>query len=486
LRKQCVHERSSGVHESNRYSLWSLGDLNPWPLACHASALPTELKPRLGTQTVARPGTPGDAEKILPYSFGSLTRNFEKFLKNLRKEPLWGRKLSHPHEHDVGMQAANVWSDPWGEIQIPVVNPSGWSRPDVHLALASVELLARKVEAARCALICALGTGERDTAAVVARSCRISSHRARKHVKVASVVERVDGAQNALQNGDVGPEHLASLVPIENNDAAGELLIVAANESPEDFAKTVQRHRVDSDPNGLRAQQKQSRTASFYRTRNGCIGFRAVLPPLEGEEFRNRLWQLVDANWRTKHPDRAKTLGAHGDATFNQRCADALIVMSQYKLRAGSGAAGKTTLLLNVNLESLNAEVVGGSPVSLSEIADWLDRADIYAVIRDMHNIPIRFGRSKRLATEFQKLLLAAISGGSCSYVGCDQHWSKTKAHHIRRWDEGGSTDLVNLELLCDAHHRHHHLVDEPGDTRPLRNIEIVHCGRGPPNRANC
>ena len=27
--------------------LWSLGDSNPWPLACHASALPAELRPQL-------------------------------------------------------------------------------------------------------------------------------------------------------------------------------------------------------------------------------------------------------------------------------------------------------------------------------------------------------------------------------------------------------------------------------------------------------
>ncbi|CAG6393147.1 hypothetical protein SCOCK_20178 [Actinacidiphila cocklensis] len=37
-----------------RPRLWSYGELNPGPLACHASALPTELQPRCG------PGMPGD------------------------------------------------------------------------------------------------------------------------------------------------------------------------------------------------------------------------------------------------------------------------------------------------------------------------------------------------------------------------------------------------------------------------------------------
>jgi hypothetical protein len=44
-------------HKRSKNLLWSLWELNPRPLACHASALPTELKPRetaelmLGLQT---------------------------------------------------------------------------------------------------------------------------------------------------------------------------------------------------------------------------------------------------------------------------------------------------------------------------------------------------------------------------------------------------------------------------------------------------
>ena len=35
---------------------WSLGDSNPWPLACHASALPAELRPQWSARMIPADG----------------------------------------------------------------------------------------------------------------------------------------------------------------------------------------------------------------------------------------------------------------------------------------------------------------------------------------------------------------------------------------------------------------------------------------------
>jgi HNH endonuclease len=172
--------------------------------------------------------------------------------------------------------------------------------------------------------------------------------------------------------------------------------------------------------------------------------------------------------------------GGHRDATFEQRCADALIGLGKAK-PGGSSGGGKTVVLLSVKLETLQAELVGHGPIGLDELSECLARADVYAAITDMNDVPIRFGRSKRLATAMQKLLLAASGGGTCSYPGCDRHWTQTKVHHVMRFEEGGLTDIENLALLCDQHHRHHHLVDEPGIDRALRIMVGISLGRGPP-----
>jgi hypothetical protein len=40
-----------------------------------------------------------------------------------------------------------------------------------------------------------------------------------------------------------------------------------------------------------------------------------------------------------------------------------------------------------------------------------------------------------------------------CRFPGCG-HVVFTNAHHIRPWIAGGPTDLDNLVLLCEHHHR--------------------------------
>jgi hypothetical protein len=376
------------------------------------------------------------------------------------------------------MQRTNIWD----EVNIPIIIPDGWSRPDVHVALGALERLSRRVDAARAVLIASLGVDERDTVSTVARHGGVSVRKARSLVNVARVVERVPPALDAIAHGEVGVEHLASLAVVENVDVAAELLVVAASQSPEEFAKTVQQRLINDDPAKLRKQQKASRSVTFYKTKYGCVGMRAVLPPLEGEEFKNRLWQIVNVQWRKDHPDRARVAGGHNDATFEQRCADALLALGKAKPSGASGGAGgKIVVLLNVKLETLQAELVGHGPIGLDELSECLARADVYAAITDMNDVPIRFGRSKRLATTMQKVLLAARGGGTCSYPGCDRHWTHTKVHHVRRFEDGGLTDIENLALLCDQHHRHHHLVDEPGIDRPLRVTFGIPLGRGPP-----
>jgi hypothetical protein len=190
----------------------------------------------------------------------------------------------------------------WNEVNIPIIVPEGWSRADVHAALGALERLSRRVEAARSVLIASLGVDERDTVSAVARHGGLSTRKARSLVKVARVIERVPSALEALAGSQVGIEHLTSLAAVDDDDLAAELVVVAANESPEAFAKTVQQRLVDDDPKKLRERQEASRSVTFYKAKYGCVGMRAVFTPLEGEEFKNRLWHMIDAQWRKDHP----------------------------------------------------------------------------------------------------------------------------------------------------------------------------------------
>jgi hypothetical protein len=46
---------------------------------------------------------------------------------------------------------------------------------------------------------------------------------------------------------------------------------------------------------------------------------------------------------------------------------------------------------------------------------------------------------------------------GACTFPGC-HHRRYVKAHHIRWWEWGGPTDLDNLVLVCNFHHKLIHL----------------------------
>ena len=44
----------------------------------------------------------------------------------------------------------------------------------------------------------------------------------------------------------------------------------------------------------------------------------------------------------------------------------------------------------------------------------------------------------------------------TCAVPGCGATRG-LHAHHIRHWEDGGPTELVNLVLVCPYHHRLHH-----------------------------
>jgi len=65
----------------------------------------------------------------------------------------------------------------------------------------------------------------------------------------------------------------------------------------------------------------------------------------------------------------------------------------------------------------------------------------------------LALGRAQRFFTRRQRRVLAVRDGG-CLWPGCERPPSWTEAHHIRRWVDGGRTDVDDGVLLC----RHHHL----------------------------
>ncbi len=74
------------------------------------------------------------------------------------------------------------------------------------------------------------------------------------------------------------------------------------------------------------------------------------------------------------------------------------------------------------------------------------------ALLLDDGGNPLRYGRSRRLASPAQRIALAVRDGG-CIFPGCDRPPGWCDAHHQPGWKHGGTTNTDAMALLCRRHH---------------------------------
>lgn len=96
----------------------------------------------------------------------------------------------------------------------------------------------------------------------------------------------------------------------------------------------------------------------------------------------------------------------------------------------------------------------------------YLSCAATYEVWFERNGQPIGCGRDTR---QISRRLRRALEHRHpmCAVPGCSATQG-LHAHHIRHWEDGGPTELVNLALVCPYHHRLHHngliTIRGPGD----------------------
>jgi len=81
---------------------------------------------------------------------------------------------------------------------------------------------------------------------------------------------------------------------------------------------------------------------------------------------------------------------------------------------------------------------------------------DISRVLMAGESEVLDVGRATRTVTRAQRKALVAHDR-HCTAHNCHAPPERCEAHHRSRWDEGGPTDIENLELLCWTHHRERH-----------------------------
>ncbi|MFT4086106.1 MAG: DUF222 domain-containing protein [Gordonia sp. (in: high G+C Gram-positive bacteria)] len=115
-----------------------------------------------------------------------------------------------------------------------------------------------------------------------------------------------------------------------------------------------------------------------------------------------------------------------------------VITVTESELAAGAGVAVTAT----------GARVPVTDLVSLA--ADAIPHLEVFA---DASSEVLYLGRGARLASKAQRLALFGRDRG-CTAPGCTRPFSRTQAHHMPDWQDGGPTDIDHLGGACGSHNR--------------------------------
>jgi hypothetical protein len=93
-------------------------------------------------------------------------------------------------------------------------------------------------------------------------------------------------------------------------------------------------------------------------------------------------------------------------------------------------------------------------PVSIDTVRRHICEAGGVPILFDDSGQGMSLGRTVRLHTGPQRLVISARDGG-CIFPGCDRPPAWTEVHHPDEWErDKGPTDVENGVLLCAHHHK--------------------------------
>ncbi|MGF0312695.1 DUF222 domain-containing protein [Rhodococcus sp. IEGM1428] len=161
-------------------------------------------------------------------------------------------------------------------------------------------------------------------------------------------------------------------------------------------------------------------------------------------------------------PDTATrdAAAARDRRTQNERRHDALKMALRHTLASGTLGTHRglpVTAIVTMTLKDLNAGcgyamTATGSRVSIRDAIRMASHAHHYLTIFDDHGRALYLGRSKRIASADQRIVLIARDRG-CSFPSCTRPATWCQAHHLDDWTDGGYTDIDSLTFGCDMHH---------------------------------
>ncbi len=121
------------------------------------------------------------------------------------------------------------------------------------------------------------------------------------------------------------------------------------------------------------------------------------------------------------------------------------------------------TVVVSTTLKELtsaagHAVTGGGTLLPMRDVIRMARHAYHYLAVFDDHQSrPLYLGRSRRIASPDQRVVLYAKDRG-CTFPGCDAPGYVSEVHHVDEWAAGGLTNIDKLTFGCHPHHKLHEM----------------------------
>ncbi|ORB46897.1 hypothetical protein BST43_26455 [Mycobacteroides saopaulense] len=404
---------------------------------------------------------------------------------------------------DLLMTAAAVVESSFDDLNIP----------ELLSALRQLEIAQRKITAASHSLLARLvergspvALGGTSFADVLARHVSISTATARRRLADAAhlgprraftgepLPPLLPHTARALHEGRLGDEHirvirrffdgLPATVDTNTREAAEEQLASMGTEfGPEQLRAGANRIAALINPDGQFSDIDRARRRYLSIGRPGTDGMSPISGLLDPETraYLDAVMSKLAAPGMCDPRDESPITEGEPDSVAAERDARTAAQRNHDALRAclrgtlASGTLGShhglpVTVVVSTTLSELqraSGHAVSGSGnlVPIPDLIRMAAHALHYLAIFDDDGRPLHLGRSKRIATADQRIVLHARDRG-CTAPGCTVPGYLCQVHHVDDWCDDGPTNIDNLTFACGPHHR---LLQQGWSTRKRR-----------------
>jgi Domain of unknown function (DUF222) len=294
--------------------------------------------------------------------------------------------------------------------------------------------------------------GAKDMAHWASAHCDESPFATRRWLDAAARLPELPHIRRALSGGRLSLAKVCELTRFATPETEARLVSWAQHVS----TLTVRRKAdaANVDPIEEVKAQIEERSLAWWYEQDRRLHLEGVLPPEQGAvvvKALERVAQKLPAD-----PER------DSEYTIDARRADALVALASQEIVDDPDSA-RARVNLHVELTALSersgsAEIEGGGIVHPEVASRLACDAIVTQVLHDPQGHIVGIGRASRNVPEWLYRQVRLRDNG-CTFPGC-HHKRYVQAHHIWWWEYGGPTNLDNLVLVCDFHHK---LVHEGG-----------------------